>query len=270
MHCPNCNASLDADAKFCTSCGSKITDAPNQLGDQAKAGGAEQEPVQNNTAQTPQTPAQPNPQVEQVKKASKDYWNFLPSALLHPFATSKKMTDSKSDMINGIITLVLFSLFVPFFSYFAARNMVSNSLLGSFYTPTFMDYVVTPFFLFLIFFAVLIGIKFGVAQLMKAPISYVGVLTRFASMLVLPTALAALGMLFALLGGGFGAFLIALAMSFASIASMATLFSIKETSGTDTGLDIFYGIVLTYVGVGIFILIVGDIFIAQIIDSIPW
>lgn len=271
MKCSNCQASLEADAKFCTSCGTKVE--ANQTGEQVGATEAatsesNQPNVTPNTDQATSSqnevqhgPTPTNEFVEQGKDIGKQYWNFLPSALMHPYATSKRMTDSKVDLANAIINIVLFSLFVPLFTYFAAR-----SVSYGFFSPTFTDLVLKPFIVFVIFFAALVGIMFGVAKLMKSPLSYVGVMTRFAALLTLPTVLAAIAMIFCILSAyTFSIFLISIAVALMALASLATVFSIKETT-SDGGLDVFYGIVLLYVGIIIFIMIVGDAFVGQLFD----
>lgn len=271
MQCPKCQTTLEVGTKFCTSCGAKVTEAatPNQGNPHEQAASVEQQASSQEQPVTPvaqqQAPSEPNAFVEQTKEISKGYWAFLPGALMHPFATSKKVSDGKGDLTNAIITIALFSLFLPLFTYITAQSYFSGTIFSS--SVSFTDLVLKPFFMLLIFFAALTGVKFGVAQLMKANVSFVGVLTRFASMLVLPMLLAAAGMLFNLLSAyTFSGILIGLALAFTSVTSIATLFSLKETAPVKGGLDVFYGVIITYTAMTIILLIIGDAFLGQFID----
>lgn len=247
MNCPNCQVSLESDAKFCTSCGVKI--------DPAQTENSKTEPVQSTGTTANQTPDY----VQQGKAISKQYWNFIPSALAHPFAASKH--DGPANKINAMITLLLFSLLVPLFSY----TGFSYTGIPEQFRPTFVEMVVKPFFIFAIFFALLLAVKYGVAKLMKADVTFINVMTRFGIIMVLPTAVALVAVLFSILGiYDFSIILFFLAISLASIASMATIFSIKEKAPETGGLDVFYGVVLTYVAMTIILLVIGDSILSEL------
>ncbi|WP_117168469.1 zinc ribbon domain-containing protein [Paraliobacillus sediminis] len=245
MNCPNCQTSLESDAKFCTSCGVKI--------DHIQTENSNTEPVQSTGTTAKQTPDY----VQQGKEISKQYWNFIPSALANPFAASKHA--GPANKINAMITLILFSLLIPLFSYIS---------LSSYFRPPFVEMVVQPFFIFVIFFALLLAVKYGVAKLMKADVSFINVMTRFGIVMVLPTTTALVAVLFAILGiDDFSIILLIVSMGLASIASLATIFSIKEKAPVTGGLDVFYGVVLTYVAMTIILLIIGDSILYQLENS---
>lgn len=243
MNCPNCQEQLETDSKFCTSCGEKVnqTNTDNSI---------RNEPVQ--TVETEQKNDLTNDYLQQGKEISKQYWNFIPSALAHPFATSKKVEDG--DKINGIITLILFSLFIPLYTY-----TTLNSLGSGLFAPSFIATVIKPFLIFLIFFALLIAVKFGVTKLMKADVSYTTIMTRFGVMMVLPTIISLVAIIFALLNiYDFSTVLLSFSISFAFIASLATIFSIKDKAPNTGGLDVYYAIALTYAAMAIIVAITGD------------
>ncbi|WP_157967868.1 MULTISPECIES: zinc ribbon domain-containing protein [Paraliobacillus] len=245
MNCPNCQAPLESDAKFCTNCGVKI--------DHIQTENTDTEPVQS----TGTAPSQTTDYVQQGKDISKQYWHFIPSALANPFAASKHA--GPTNKINGLITLILFSLLIPLFSYIS---------LSSYFRPPFVEMVVKPFFIFIIFFALLLAVKYGVAKLMKADVSFLNVMTRFGILMVLPTVTALAAVLFTILGvEDFSIILLILSMSLASIASFATVFSIKEKAPATGGLDVFYGVVLTYVAMAIILLIIGDSILYELENS---
>ncbi|GGM32096.1 hypothetical protein GCM10011351_17830 [Paraliobacillus quinghaiensis] len=254
MNCPNCQAALEENAKFCTNCGTKI----NEENVAHVATSAQH----TETAQhVPNQQEQTGDYVQQGKQISKQYWNFILQAMAHPFEVSKKVREA--DKVNGMITLALFSLFVPLFTY-----ITIHSLSGGYLAPTFTDVVLKPFIIFLIFFALLIAVKFGVAKLMKANVSFIDVMTRFGTLMVLPTAVAMTAVLFAILDSyTFSSILLLLAISTASMASTATIFSLKTKAPATSGLDVYYGVVLTYVAMAIILLLIGDSILGNLINE---
>lgn len=241
MYCSQCNSPLETDAKFCTNCGAKVTDV------QTKSTASKTEAT--------------NDYVVQGKTIAKQYWNFLPNALAHPFTTSKQVTER--DKINAIITIVLFSLLLPLYIYSSARVVMHG-----FMSPSFADIVIKPFFILIIFFALLIAVKFGVAKLMKADVSFMYVVTSFGSLMVLPTAIALATWVFALIGSiTFSSILMLLAISLTSIASMATVFSLKTKAPATSKLDAVYGVVITYVAMGIILFIIGDSLLGNLLSE---
>ncbi|WP_281165134.1 zinc ribbon domain-containing protein [Liquorilactobacillus sicerae] len=116
-HCPNCNAEVDADAKFCTSCGTRLT--PNSTGAVNQAPTATKSPATNTTSsqqnfnadqtqwQSQQAPqSRINSQV--LQSALKDYWYWLVASWKKPFAN--QTANQYFGMISLFIEALLFSL----------------------------------------------------------------------------------------------------------------------------------------------------------------
>ncbi|WP_182199812.1 zinc-ribbon domain-containing protein [Paraliobacillus salinarum] len=267
MYCKNCQAPLETDAKFCVNCGAKVTETSNQTEgtvaehDQVAATNAGISTENNqgtSTNSNTDNKATANEYVDQGKEVAKKYWSFLPQAVLHPYATSKRVNEE--GMINAIITLVLFSLFIPLSSYIG---------VSTYFRAPFFDTVLKPFVIMLLFFALLIAVKFGVAKLMKANISFIGVLARFGTLMVVPTIFVLASIIFMFLSSyTFSVLLMVCAISFASIASMATIFSIKEKAVGRGGLDVIYGVIITYVAMMIILFIIGDSIMGRLIGDI--
>lgn len=260
MQCRQCDAPLEADAKFCTNCGAKVLD--NTVEDQAQTS----EPVGEKGTMHAETEAQAqekaNDYVEQGKQVTKQYWNFIPGALGHPFQTSKRVSDG--DKINAIITLALFSILLPLFAYTTIRK-----LSDGYFQPPFFDMVIKPFFVLVIFFVVLIAVKFGVAKLMKANVTFWDVLTIFGTLMILPTVVAFGSLILSFVSSyTFSTILFFFSISFTSIASMASVFSLKARAPEKAGLDAVYGVIITYIAMAIIVFIIGDSVVGNLISEI--
>ncbi|QHS23038.1 zinc-ribbon domain-containing protein [Virgibacillus sp. MSP4-1] len=259
MHCPQCGAPNDQDAKFCVSCGTRLeqqaaavthTDNSTQRTNQF-------EDVQGEGHTNNQT----NQYVSQGKEIGKGYLHFLPDALKRPYATSKQVTNT--DQTNGIITIVLFALLLPLYAFVAA-NKVGSGLVQ----VPFFDVVLKPFFILLIFFAALIAIQYGISKLMNVDLTYMNVLTRFGTLMVVPTFVLVVAIFFLILSINiFSSILFFLSLAFVSISMIATLFSIKSQQTVETGLDVVYGIILTNIAIVIIMMIIGDSIIGNLMEQ---
>ncbi|SES90296.1 zinc-ribbon domain-containing protein [Oceanobacillus limi] len=254
MHCTQCGAQVDQDSKFCINCGGKINQEHAAASQNEAKNPAHSEQQTKNNKQ--------NQYVEQGKEIGRNYIQFIPQALKRPFTASQKV--SESDNINGIITLVLFSLLLPLYTFTIAKKISPD-----FIEVPFFETVLKPLVFILIFFAILVGIKFGVSKLLNAELSYIRILTIFGSLMVLPTSLLLVSLLFLILSiNVFSAILLFVALGLVSISSIATIFSIKTFARDDKGIDVVYGIIITNIAIGIILLIIGDSIVGNLIDQI--
>src|SRR5699024_5955897 len=197
---------------------------------------------------------QSSPFVEKTKEIAKNYWTFLTKVFQSPYRTSQEVTDDSPDLINGLITVILFSLFMPLFVYFYTR-----SVSGGWVAPTFLDTVVIPFFIFLIVIALVVAIIFAVVRLMKINIDYLAVFTRFAALIVLPTAIVLLAIVLSLINANALSFILGgFALFITFLASFASIFSIKETHYQEGGLDLIYVVLINYLAILVIFLLLGD------------
>ncbi|SDB80919.1 Double zinc ribbon [Pelagirhabdus alkalitolerans] len=227
MQCPNCKTVISEEASFCGECGTPVN---------------KQEAFDSN--------AKSNEFVEQSKAISKAYISYLPNAIKHPYASSKHMTDNKGDMINSIITLLLFSFLIPFFSYVVAHSFYRGL------TPSFWDMTLRPFILITISIAVITAVMFGVIKLMKLNYSFIRVMTTFGTLMVLPTLSVAVSIVLFIIGlQEFSMVVLGFALILFTLSFIATIISLADASDTKPAIDGYYGVILTIIGV----LIAGQI-----------
>lgn len=128
--CPNCGSTVDASAKFCTSCGnnlSEITATEANLKGKEKV---ESEPIeavestvndQQKTAIQSSDNAQENPKVDATKEYARGYWSYLLDSVKHPFAIKKKFHS-----YFGLTSLLIMALFSALAVFMTVRNAVTG------------------------------------------------------------------------------------------------------------------------------------------------
>lgn len=214
----------------------------------------EKEKSADTTNEGSQAKAESNPYVDQAKEISKTYFDFLINTIKTPYQTSRTLTNQKAEIINSIITILLLAFFMPLYSYAVARNIGSI-----FFTPTIWDFIILPFFLMLLYLGLAIGVKFGVVQLMKVKHSYLTLLNRYASLLIIPTAIIIVANLIFLLGGyQFSLALMTLAITLIAIASILTIFTTRSEKQQQAGIDLYYAILILLVGIALILWLLGD------------
>lgn len=259
MHCTQCGTQNEANARFCAECGAQMvsTEAYQQQAAGQQAPPIQQAPVQNS-----------NEFAEKGKSIAKDYFRFFKQSLAGPMAASKQVT--ADDKINGLITHILFALFLPLFSYFTAGKLLNDTM--PFGSPAdisvpFGSVVVKPMFFLLIYLAVYTAVVLGVAKMMKANISYTEVMTRFGVFNVLPATLLLVAIIFSFMSVTiFSFFLFGAAISLFFVSCIAVIFSVKE-EGTG-GLDVFYGLLVANIAMGIIFMIIGESIVGNLINQL--
>ena len=269
MNCKNCNAPLESDAKFCTNCGTPVEQTVN---DSIQAS-VEQAPNESKAQMNHQAHTQSNPQpehsttdsvkqtlsniqeneyVEKGKVYAINYWGFAKQALKAPFKTAKKMQDPDIQL-HGMTTIGLYAFLMPLLSYFMLQTFFEYLEIP------FFDVVLKPFAIIAIFSLVMVAVLFGVGRLMRVNVSYKAVLGAYGTLHALPVALLLLSMIL-LIFNNYG--LITLVLSFmfliATTINVSVLFALKSQLADEIGLDVVYGIILSYIALIILVLIVGD------------
>ncbi|MEH7307261.1 hypothetical protein V7137_19510, partial [Neobacillus drentensis] len=73
--------------------------------------------------------------LESAKKISKMYFGYFVEVLKRPYASSKAV--GEENFVNAIITIILYSLIIPFMLYFGLKGVASSvndfgSMFGSY------------------------------------------------------------------------------------------------------------------------------------------
>ncbi|HHU19111.1 MAG TPA: zinc ribbon domain-containing protein [Bacilli bacterium] len=273
MICGKCQTVNDSNAKFCVNCGKQI-DHLNQKpagADPVIVAETQQGPVNANvnTEQPvqpvqPVQPTEPNPTVEKAKEIGQSFWNYFLTGLKAPYKSSLSVGAEQADLINGLITLILFSLFIPLTGYRAA-----NHLLGNFGSPPFFDTVVLPFLLFIIFIAIIVAVLFAVSRLMKSEIDFMEVFTRFMTFMIIPAGLATFAFLVSIFNAyNFASLLLVSVFLTMFLASIGSIFSIKETKQNPGGLDVIYVVIIHFVIIGIVLALFGDAILGGMMNEL--
>lgn len=167
MICPNCRHSQsNENAKFCEDCGTPLLKTTGE-GQQANA------------------------YLENAKQASRMYFKFFASALKSPAAYAKGV--GREQFINGIITIVLYSLVVPLIIYFGFHR------LAGWIDYPFLDLVLRPALAFAIMSILTVAYCFLAIKYGKGKGNFQEVAARFGVYLVPFTALLLLALLMAIL-----------------------------------------------------------------------
>ncbi len=247
MQCNSCGQINPEESKFCVKCGANLLTA-------AAAGESPAFPHLG-TDQTGQQggPSEPNPQLQQIKQMSSQYWKHFVQVLKQPTRIGE-MTN-ESHMVNGIITMALFSLMLPLIVYITLKSAVSGF---GFIRISFGNYVLTPLcFLFIVTMMVntliFYALKFG-----KVAASYREVIGRFGAYMIPSVAIVAFGVLLSLLqvNGGFLGWVVLAGIFSWMLAVCATIYSYRNQHMD--GLDPFYGVLGTFAGALLLLYLFGD------------
>jgi len=260
MKCSNCKHENEG-GKFCENCGAKLQGTfENEVA-------ASVEPVYESSQRN-----QTNQYIETTKKVSKQYFSYFMQVLKKPYANSKNV--GSEHFINGIITIVLYCLFIPLMTYFGVSGVLSkvnnfgSSLLGTDVNikPPFTDIVIKPVFAYVIFTLLVVTYTFAAVKLGRIKASYKELLARFGSILIPFVLLLAIGFVMSILK--MKLFILFLILGFiGSILVVPPLVIASYKKENQEGLDVVYGTLLTYVLIFITNIIMAKILFEAIINS---
>jgi|GEM_PF-1099881 len=272
MTCPNCG-SINETGKFCTKCGSKI-----------------EQPVQNHSQErmeenvTIESTTQPkiettNEYVEKGKVVTKQYVNHFVKALKNPTYYGKDVNSSQ--MVNGLITMVLLSLFFALTVYFGVSNfyqafsgsLFDEQFLGDIFSGadqgfrneiSFSEFFVKPFFYMILFLAVITGSIYGVLNISSVKATFQDVLARSGTFFIIPALVLFVTFIFSLLDAGYDILNILSMFAYISLylAIGYTMYSFKNSEGQK--LDPLFGTLVVLAVVIILSAIIGDNFVSNL------
>ncbi|NEX80241.1 zinc ribbon domain-containing protein [Bacillus thermocopriae] len=240
MNCSNCNQIVNG-GKFCENCG-----APLAVSEAA----ATQELPHSSTV------SQQNKQLETAKKMSKLYLGYFLSVLKKPYVNASKL--GHDQFINGLITMILYSLIIPFMFYLGI-----DRFSGLFSDSPFLDIVVKPTLGYAVFLLLIATYSFISIKLGQVNVDYKVVVARFGAFLVPFVAIFALAFIMSILKIDWYAIL----LLFGIIGSIFTVPPFVVSSfkkENPNGVDTVYGTLIVYVLTSITLVIMSKILLSMI------
>ncbi|UFT99249.1 zinc ribbon domain-containing protein [Radiobacillus kanasensis] len=266
MICPNCNHENQG-GNFCEKCGANLT-AVNETAATVQASVDE-----STAAQSTKNEQESNQYLETTKNVSKQYFGHFVDRLKKPYENS--YMSGSDQFVNGIITMVLYALFIPLIFFFTLKGLISDidtfsgGLFGGSaeaFTPPFSDVVVKPFFAYFVFIVLVAITCFGAITLGKVQVNVKEVIGRFGSFLVPFVAILLIALLLSILKVNFSLVILLIGMS-GSMFMVPPLVIASFKRNGNQGLDTFYGSLLTYVVIFILLYIMGD-FLFEAVKSV--
>lgn len=251
MNCVNCHHENESHAKFCGKCGTNLLDGTSSV-------------MKEIAATTSVSHARSQQYVEKGKIISKLYFSYLLTILKKPVTTAKNI--DRKELVNGLITIVLFALIIPLMTFLGLKGAFEDSYFQI--DISIADVVIKPFIVLFVFLAVTSLILFGAVKLGKSHASFTDVLSRMGAFLVVPTALLVVALLISVVGSAYFIIFLVLGLLGASFTIPLMVYSFK---GNDSkGLDLYYCIFLTYIGIIIVFAIIGDRAFQEIEEMISY
>lgn len=253
MQCPNCHHE-HVEGNFCVKCGTPLTSANEQ------AATVDTENAQTNPVPPFTEKVQPNVQLEKAKEISKMYFGFFMTVLKSPFSQASKV--SSAHFVNGLISIVLFSLLIPLITYLNLGD------LRHYIDSPFANVVLKPmvgFAIYMLLIAVysFVGLKAG-----KVSANIKEVISRFGALLIPFIALFLVAIILSILQIKILAFLL-LFVGISLSVSMVPLFIILSyKKESEKGLDAFYCSIIVYLLTGLTLLIMGNMLFSALLDAI--
>ncbi|WP_409292636.1 hypothetical protein [Peribacillus sp. SCS-37] len=261
MYCPTCKTSSSEGGTFCESCGTKLVSPAEAESAASYEASVSDVPVYTNST-TQQ--AQPNPYLETTKKVSRMYFSYFMQVLKRPFASSQAV--GAEHLLNGIITIAIYSLIIPLIMYFAFRgilNTVSDFGADFYDGPSLADQVpftgvvIKPAFAYAIFIFLVAAACFMAVRLGRVNASFSEVIARFGSFLIPFVAILAVALVMTILKVKI--FFIVLSIGFiGSVFIVPPLVIASFKRDVQEGVDAIYGTLLTYILTFIAMGIMGD------------
>ncbi|QMV43008.1 zinc ribbon domain-containing protein [Cohnella cholangitidis] len=284
MQCTQCGQ-LNQSAKFCVKCGTKLPVAATEVAATSEAVNydhrapadpiaasqqpASQQSYQPNTyANQPVAPSQPNPQLQQAKQISKQYFSYFLEVLKSPVKSGQ--ASNAGHMVNGLITIILFSLILPLIAYFQIRESVKRfgGFMGDDLDVPFGAVVIKPFVFLILVVMMVNSIIFLVLKMGNVVINYREVTARFGTFMIPSVTFFFIGLLFTLMGmdSEILAWVIGAGMFSWFVAICFTIYSFKRDH--TSGLDAFYGVIITYAGSILLLYLFGDNVLASLLRGL--
>lgn len=198
--CPSCGKEQESKA-LCEDCGAALA---VEYEKQSQSHPEHEEEVQ--VSEEKSTDAKGNEAVEKAKDIGLGYWQFVRGSLARP---SDYFDDREHNLVNSLIHVVLFSLFIALASLLSIRKVMEP--LALFLDRPGFGFFIGVFFLTIVYFAIITGLMF-VANILFGELKSIKLIfNTYSALLTIPIVFAIFTFLITIFGMlKFGAFLIAL------------------------------------------------------------
>lgn len=202
LECTNCGHKQEV-GEFCASCGAALKPASEQVSETVEV---EQSPAnpevaaaaikEKQQASEPVVPvetseaAEPNEILVKAKKVSRNYLHYLLATLKRPAVL---FDAKKPELINGLISFVLFSVFFALTTFLLAHKINKASFYGDVYPVPFFSTYFASLFGIIITAVLIAGAVFLVNKLFGKGSSFLTVLSIYAGHITIPLVLIILG-----------------------------------------------------------------------------
>lgn len=260
--CPQCGH-MQADGNFCGKCGTPLPAQETPVENQTELLVPHEEPVRKEYVEpTPppvtEQPVQPNEQIEKLKGESKLYFSFFAQQLKAP---SAHLNQLQSGLKNSLISLILYVVLTGLAVYTALRSLFDSSF--GYGGPSFISIIFYVALVTAIILAINVTAIFVTSKLFSENLSYVETIRRVCGFFVLPVALSAAALLFALVSSYTVSFLVLYLGAFLAFATAPIFVMITQLAKKSKSIDGFYA----FLFYGAFIAIVGFFISIMIMDS---
>ncbi|MDQ0223872.1 zinc ribbon domain-containing protein [Metabacillus niabensis] len=291
MICSNCGHQNEG-GKFCVKCGTKLV---GETAEQQQAATVEptipvsNQPVQPEQAETtfsaqptrpeqPVQPAEPNKHVEAAKNVSKLFFSYFIDGLKNP--TKAAQSVGQEQFVNGLITMILYALFIPLTIYFGLKVVIANLLekiagifpdefdffdvtqMISFYEQPGFSSVLKPIFYSLIIIAIIVLLTFVVIKLGRVQLNIKELIARFGAFSIVPTALLLVALILSIIKVDIFLYVWFFGLLGLLFVVPFTIYSFKKD--VPFGLDGIYGTIIMF----IVILIITSFVLNNFTDSL--
>jgi hypothetical protein len=192
--------------------------------------------------------------VTDLRFSAKSFWHYFFSALQSP--VNKGLTADGKHFINGFIVLGIYVLITSFSTYLHTVLVSSQYQTFGNQIKMFFSAFIFPLISTAIFLVILLGILFLVARLMGSNADFPDVTARFGALMALPVAFNFIQFFITILNAN--GTLIDFFVSLLATISLLTAITFLIYSFRGSGIDPFYGVILTFVAIGVLLLIFKD------------
>ncbi len=245
MKCQQCGKENELGEKFCVHCGNNVELTETQ----AQTAAAQESFAVPSTHPSFGQPTAPSEHFVITK--AKGYISYIRQHLRVPTVRSQYV--DQTEKINGIITLVLFAFILPLLLYIPLARSGFTQWIDHAFTTLFLK----PLFIVIVLLAILAGVLYGMTQLMKVKVHILDVIARLGSYMVIPTALLLLSLIFSIISAD-KLMMFTLYFGLLSAGTSISFLIHSYRQAQSDGLDPFYGVILTYLALGIVLYLFGD------------